>query len=396
MDHYTINLRSAAHAMCLDGIVPEAIVKFIASEVVLALEFLHLKGFLYRDLKPENIMLSAAGHLVLCDYDLSKRYQGERRFAGAASTPSRRQRKHSFVGTPDYIAPEVIADDAQTPAVDWWCLGVLLYECLFGVAPFTGSNERDTLHRIEHHEHVPMPTVQEISKECRSFVLKLLDKRVAHRLGSSGGASEIKKHPWLAGVDFATVLSEPSPIASWVPPPPTEDSFDAFSASASLGDERSPVTTPQLVIDTGGHAHLATSEPFSIGPAMSTDLGEEFAFFHYAKPKRLQRERSMDELRAALAYSANTGATPTSTPHATPKKGFPGAGERDMVLPVSPPGVSKSPRGRSDEEPPAPSNGTFAALLANLRQRFYSDSAAPAPVRFGNGVALDMEMSPSV
>jgi serine/threonine protein kinase len=101
--------------------------KFYAAEVTLALRHLHERGIIYRDLKPENVLLDISGHLKLTDFGLSK--------MGVFGT----KKIYTFCGTPEYLAPEIINGKGYTKAVDWWSLGLLLYEMLSGRHPFKSS-----------------------------------------------------------------------------------------------------------------------------------------------------------------------------------------------------------------------------------------------------------------
>uniref|UniRef100_A0A0E0DC86 non-specific serine/threonine protein kinase n=1 Tax=Oryza meridionalis TaxID=40149 RepID=A0A0E0DC86_9ORYZ len=145
----------------------EECARFYAAEVVIGLEYLHCLGIIYRDLKPENILLQADGHIVLTDFDLSflttskphviknstslKRRRSQEflppTFVSEPSTPS-----NSFVGTEEYIAPEVITGAGHTSAIDWWALGILLYEMLYGRTPFRGKNRKKTFYNILHKD----------------------------------------------------------------------------------------------------------------------------------------------------------------------------------------------------------------------------------------------------
>jgi len=161
--------------------------RFYAAEVTAALEYLHLMGFIYRDLKPESkclrrgrcfqlieadILLHQSGHIMLSDFDLSKQSDsggaptmilGTRNGSNPSGYPLVDTksciadfRTNSFVGTEEYIAPEVIKGNGHTSAVDWWTLGILIYEMLFGTTPFKGKNRNATFANILRDE-VPFP-----------------------------------------------------------------------------------------------------------------------------------------------------------------------------------------------------------------------------------------------
>lgn len=166
--------------------LPEQYARFYIAQLVLALESLHERDILYRDLKPENVLLDEEGNLKLVDFGLSKMdVKGD-----TAKT---------ICGTPEYLAPELLKGQSYGKAVDWWTLGCMLYELLVGVPPFYVSNRRDLFRKIAV-EHPTYPSI--ISSSAKRILERLLDKRQEVRLGSVGGAAEIKNHPFFSGIDW--------------------------------------------------------------------------------------------------------------------------------------------------------------------------------------------------
>ncbi|KAF1956290.1 Pkinase-domain-containing protein [Byssothecium circinans] len=209
--------------------VDEDAAKFYAAEVTAALEYLHLMGFIYRDLKPENILLHQSGHIMLSDFDLSKQSDPGGRptmIVGRNGTSSSNLptidtkscinnfRTNSFVGTEEYIAPEVIKGCGHTSAVDWWTLGILIYEMLYGTTPFKGKNRNATFANILRDD-VPFPEgsgAPSSSNLCKSLIRKLLIKDETRRLGSRAGASDIKTHPFFRTTSWALLRHMKPPI----------------------------------------------------------------------------------------------------------------------------------------------------------------------------------------
>ncbi|CAO1616926.1 unnamed protein product [Sympodiomycopsis kandeliae] len=204
--------------------LPEEDARFYAAEVIAALEYLHLMGFIYRDLKPENILLHQSGHVMLSDFDLSAR--AERRGGAPAmirqATPNSAPlvdtrsciadlRTNSFVGTEEYIAPEVIKGCGHTSAVDWWTLGILVYEMIFATTPFKGNSRNATFSNVLRNE-VGFPDTTPISSMGKSLIRKLLIKDEMKRLGSQSGASEVKQHKWFAPISWGLLRNSTPPI----------------------------------------------------------------------------------------------------------------------------------------------------------------------------------------
>ncbi|KAJ0987145.1 hypothetical protein J5N97_005501 [Dioscorea zingiberensis] len=201
-------------------IFKEDAARFYAAEVVIGLEYLHCLGIIYRDLKPENILLQEDGHLVLTDFDLSFLTTCKPQvIKETLDTKRRRKSKHrqpptlvaepstqsnSFVGTEEYIAPEIITGAGHSSAIDWWALGILLYEMLYGRTPFRGKNRQRTFGNILHKD-LTFPSSIPVSLSARQLIHALLQRDPADRLGSNTGANEIKQHPFFREINWPLI-----------------------------------------------------------------------------------------------------------------------------------------------------------------------------------------------
>nr|AML76795.1 putative LOV domain-containing protein [Solanum ptychanthum] len=200
-------------------VLKEDAARFYAAEVVVALEYLHCQGIIYRDLKPENVLLQSGGHVSLTDFDLScltsckpqllipeinekKKNQKGQQNPIFMAEPMRAS--NSFVGTEEYIAPEIITGAGHTSAVDWWALGILLYEMLYGYTPFRGKTRQKTFSNILHKD-LKFPGSIQASLHAKQLMYRLLHRDPKNRLGSREGANEIKQHPFFRGVNWALI-----------------------------------------------------------------------------------------------------------------------------------------------------------------------------------------------
>ncbi|CDP09432.1 unnamed protein product [Coffea canephora] len=256
--------------------------RFYAAEVLLALEYLHMLGVVYRDLKPENVLVRDDGHIMLSDFDLSLRCAVSPTLIKTSSMddPSKRgaafcvqpscieptsvciqpacfiprifpqkskkkspklraenallagmlpelvaeptsARSMSFVGTHEYLAPEIIKGEGHGSAVDWWTFGIFLHELLYGKTPFKGSGNRATLFNVVG-QPLRFPDSPATSYASRDLIRGLLVKEPQHRLGTKRGATEIKQHPFFEGVNWALIRCStppevPRPIEAELP-----------------------------------------------------------------------------------------------------------------------------------------------------------------------------------
>ncbi|KAL2240559.1 protein kinase PVPK-1 [Sesamum indicum] len=275
---------------------PEHAARFYLAEVLLALEYLHMLGIIYRDLKPENVLVREDGHIMLSDFDLSLRCavsptlvkssnpNSESKSSGYCVQPacmepscvvqpaciqptcfgprflgkSKKEKKSkpkteihnqitplpeliaeptnarsmSFVGTHEYLAPEIIKGEGHGSAVDWWTFGIFLYELLFGRTPFKGAGNRATLFNVVG-QPLRFPESPSVSFAARDLIRGLLVKEPQHRLAYRRGATEIKQHPFFQSVNWALIRCASPPD---VPPPfKMHDAGPPAPAAAAAG-----------------------------------------------------------------------------------------------------------------------------------------------------------------
>ena len=167
--------------------------KLYIAEIILAIEELHKHDIIYRDLKPENIVLDSEGHALLIDFGLSKE---------GISSISRGTK--SFCGSCAYLAPEMLKKRGHGKSLDWYLLGVVLYEFLAGESPFYSDNQTQLFKNIESE---PLRFKSHFSPEVIDLISKLMVRDPLYRLGSQKGAEEIKSHPWFKSLDWEAVKS---------------------------------------------------------------------------------------------------------------------------------------------------------------------------------------------
>ncbi|OMO78095.1 hypothetical protein COLO4_24843 [Corchorus olitorius] len=263
-----------------DRVFSPAVIRFYLAEILCALDHLHSHGVVYRDLKPENVLIQQSGHVTLTDFDLSRnlkkkqlseiltddkkdqnslppeipvRRKCRRNFirwmpvapdnkynkalkkakSARVSPVNRRklsfsngERSNSFVGTEEYVSPEVVRGDGHEFAVDWWALGILTYEMLYGTTPFKGKNRKETFRNVLAKE----PEFMGQRNDLTDLIGRLLQKDPQRRLGYRRGACEIKEHAFFKGVrwDLLTDVLRPP----FIPP---RDDCDLMSEKVTPG-----------------------------------------------------------------------------------------------------------------------------------------------------------------
>uniref|UniRef100_A0A4W5QHS8 Serine/threonine-protein kinase Sgk1 n=1 Tax=Hucho hucho TaxID=62062 RepID=A0A4W5QHS8_9TELE len=231
---------------------PEPRAKFYIAEMASALGYLHSLNIVYRDLKPENILLDSEGHIVLTDFGLCKEGISQ------AETTS------TFCGTPEYLAPEVLRKQPYDNTVDWWCLGSVLYEMLFGLPPFYS---RDTHEMYDNILHKPLMMRPGASNTAWSLLQALLEKDGTHRLGSRDDFNDIKAHYFFSEINWVDLEQRkvPPPFTPNVNSPHDITNFD-----------------PEFTGETVTNSVCYTED--SIVNAIVMEADDAFLGFSYAPP----------------------------------------------------------------------------------------------------------------
>lgn len=175
-------------------IIPETAVAFYTLSIAIALQSLHDFHFTYRDLKPENVLINKQGYPVLCDFGLSKLLVP----IGKAYT---------ICGTPEYFAPEIITSSSYDQRVDWWTLGIIVYELIYGFTPFSDENTFSLYEKILNNP-VNFHSNFLVSDEAKDIILKLLNKNQEKRLGSKYGIKELIALPFFSKIDIDKLLDQ--------------------------------------------------------------------------------------------------------------------------------------------------------------------------------------------
>jgi serine/threonine kinase 38 len=243
-------------------ILSEDETRFYMAELIQAVQTVHKRGYIHRDLKPDNILIGSDGHIKLSDFGLCtsgteshissfynpyvpKNYNKHTAVKPVKGGHERRnswnrKRKtmsYSTVGTSNYMAPEILLEQGYGPEIDWWSVGVILYECIVGYAPFSCEDTTETCIMIlEFQTSLEFPEEPQISPEARHLIQKCLLVEQLDRKGYD----DIVKHPWFKRMDFEAVRQQKAP---WVPEINNDedttnfDDFEDDNADFFFGDD---------------------------------------------------------------------------------------------------------------------------------------------------------------
>ncbi|XP_044115759.1 ribosomal protein S6 kinase beta-2 isoform X3 [Neovison vison] len=314
-----------------EGIFLEDTACFYLAEITLALGHLHSQGIIYRDLKPENIMLNSQGHIKLTDFGLCKESVHE-----DAVT-------HTFCGTIEYMAPEILVRSGHNRAVDWWSLGALMYDMLTGSPPFTAENRKKTMDKIIKGKLALPPY---LTPDARDLVKKFLKRNPSQRIGGGpGDAADVQRHPFFRHINWDDLL------ACRVDPPirPSLQSEEDVSQFDSHFTRQTPVDSPDdtALSESANQAFLGFTY---VAPSVLDSIKEGFSF----QPKLRSPRRLNSSPRtpvSPLKFSPFEGFRPCSGPLEPTEPSLaplpPPPPSSSAPLPIRPPsGTKKSKRGR--------------------------------------------------
>jgi len=215
-------------------IFPEPRVKFYAAEIAHAIGYMHLENIIYRDLKPENILIANDGHIRLTDFGLCK--EGIQ----ANTTTS------TFCGTPEYLAPEILLKKPYTRAVDWWCLGSVIYEMLFGLPPFYSKDQNEMYNNILYQPLRLNHTIP-ASPQVKHLISGLLQKEQSIRLGANQlDFCEIRDHPFFYDLNWQDLLDKKLQVP-WLPE--LDNETDTSYIDREFTDEKISASVGQSMIE---------------------------------------------------------------------------------------------------------------------------------------------------
>jgi len=233
-----------------EDILTESQTRFYMSELACAINSVHELKFVHRDLKPDNVLISNTGHIKLSDFGLAKSFKNTQddfinqyqKHGGTQKKPDQKKRgkyrrsralMFSTVGTPDYIAPEVFSQKGYGESVDWWSLGVILYECLVGYPPFYAEEPLQTCRKIVNYKRtLKVPQEACLSADANDIILKLICHRNS-RINFRG----IKRHPFFKLCNWGNLMAHKPPFVPKLTDKFDTSNFDEFKPTDALPDK---------------------------------------------------------------------------------------------------------------------------------------------------------------
>ncbi|KAI9094097.1 kinase-like domain-containing protein [Phlyctochytrium arcticum] len=232
------------HHLQKEGKFAQDRAKFYTAELLSALECLHGYNIIYRDLKPENILLDFTGHIALCDFGLCKLNMKDG------------NKTNTFCGTPEYLAPELLIGQGYTKVVDWWTIGILLYEMLTGLPPFYDENTNEMYKKILSEE---LKFPEDMTPVAKDLLKQLLNRDPVKRLGANG-PDEIKRHPFFADINWTRLMSRKYP-------PPFRPNVTSAVDTSNFDEEFTSELPQDSLVEASSH--------------LTDDVQQQFVGFSY-------------------------------------------------------------------------------------------------------------------
>ncbi|KAI6206590.1 Non-specific serine/threonine protein kinase [Aphelenchoides besseyi] len=302
------------------GVLPIEVARLYIAETVLAIEYLHSCGIVHRDLKPDNLLITAIGHIKLTDFGLSKIGLMNRTILVSEGYLNETQqfKDNQLCGTPEYVSPEVILRQGYGKPVDWWALGIILYEFLIGIVPFMGQTPDELFTNIINEE-VEYPTGDEaLEANAELLIQMLLEKNPVDRLGTLGGAAEVAAHPFFASLDFRSLLRQK---AEFVPQLENDEDTSYFDSRADRynhdvesGDEEAtdPAVAPMFwSFSTASPRHSITAQEIPMAQLAAL------------KAAACSPTPQLDDSMGSCSSGASTTKAVEPEPHETPSRDDP-------------------------------------------------------------------------
>ncbi|KAL1916200.1 uncharacterized protein VTP21DRAFT_5817 [Calcarisporiella thermophila] len=321
------------------GSLPEKTVRFYAAEISLALNYLHNKRIVHRDIKPDNILLDSKGHAHITDFNIAVHYSGKPLTAVAGSLA--------------YMAPEVLLKRGYGTSVDWWSLGIVLYELLLGKRPYRAKSN-DKLTQAILHEPLQFPQIVSdlLSPACLDALKQFCHRDISKRLGCGpDGMKRLQDHPWFSGIDWEAL--ENKNVTPPFEPDNKRANFDAMHELEELMLEEKPLTVrkkkaqnilarPSTGDTTGPSAdNTITGKKFVEEHAEELRILEErFQPYDFTRVGEVMRERKRSHavtgnaaLESAKTPDEMDGSRSLSSAH---EVGGNGKGQTEVQSPLSP------------------------------------------------------------
>ncbi|XP_047036961.1 microtubule-associated serine/threonine-protein kinase 3 isoform X1 [Helicoverpa zea] len=338
------------------GPLPADMARHYFAEAVLAVEYLHSYGIVHRDLKPDNLLITATGHIKLTDFGLSKMglmSLATNLYEEYADREARQFSDKQVCGTPEYIAPEVILRQGYGKPVDWWSMGIILYEFLVGCVPFFGDTPEELFaHTVNDDIEWPSEEDFPIAVEARAIITELLARNPRDRLGT-GGTHQVKDHVYFCGLDWNNLLRRK---AEFIPQLDNDEDTSYFDTRC----------------DRYNHSEVDTDE--AAEPAEPAEDAGLFAAFSSTSPQWRRHyhhscvehdSRSTDSW-PGTPDSAGPPTTPTAPLHHHPKCPILGSTSTAESSQTDSDDVSPAARRRAALRPHAPPPLAHAPLLPHV------------------------------